>query len=115
VLVLAPDRGFLGNEKTRDVVDAAREHTDDIGLAIATYDETRSNLSDALPGISTADGVVVMPLFLSAHHTLYRKARKAMPAVDAGVQWAAPFGRSYLSEEILFDRVASLLGRPNDG
>ena len=112
VLVLAPDRGFLGNEKTRDVVEAFREHASNVGLAFATYKETKSNLNEALSTIDTGDGVVVLPLFLSTHHALYRAAREAMPDVEAGVQWAAPLGTSYLSEEILFDRVAALSERP---
>lgn len=114
VLVLAPDRGFLGNEKTRDVVDAVREHTSNVGLAVATYEETQSNLNEALSTIDTDDGVVVLPLFLSAHHALYQEARDAMPGVEGGVQWAAPFGQSYLSEEVLFDRVKALSERPRD-
>jgi len=114
ILVLAPDRGFLGNEKTRDVVADLREHAVNVGLAFATSEETESNLSEALSTIDTDDGVVVLPLFLSAHHTLYRTARAAMPEVEGGVQWAAPFGCSYLSEEILFDRVAALSERPED-
>jgi hypothetical protein len=114
VLVLAPDRGFLGNEKTRDAVDAFREHASNVGLAFATYEETESNLNEGLSKIDTEDGVVVLPLFLSAHHALYQTARKAMPQVDGGVTWAAPFGASYLSEEILFDRVAALSERPDD-
>jgi len=114
VLVLAPDRGFLGNEKARDVVTAVREHTSNVGLAVATAEDTRSNLSEALSTVDTDDGVVVLPLFLSAHHVLYREARAAMPAVEEGVQWATPFGTSYLSEEILFDRVAALSERPAD-
>jgi len=114
VLVLAPDRGFLGNEKARDLVADVREHTANVGLAFATGEETASNLNEALSTIDAEDGVVVLPLFLSAHHTLYRTARAAMPAVEGGVQWAAPFGQSYLSEEILFDRVEALSTTPDD-
>ncbi len=114
VLVLAPDRGFLGNEKTRDAVDAFREHASNVGLAFATYEETEANLSESLSEIDTGDGVVVLPLFLSTHHALYQAARDAMPVVDGGVTWAEPFGASYLSEEILFDRVAGLSERPDD-
>ena len=114
ILVLAPDRGFLGNEKTRDVVEAVRDHASNVGLAFATHQETRSNLTEALDTIDTDDGVVVLPFFLSGHHALYETAREAMPAVEGGVEWAAPFGRSYLSEEILFDRVAALSERPGD-
>lgn len=114
VLVLAPDRGFLGNEKTRDVVKDFREHASNVSLAFATYEETTSNLKEALSTIDTDDGVVVLPLFLSAHHALYRAAREAMPSVDGGVQWAAPLGTSYLSEEILFDRVEALSERPDE-
>jgi hypothetical protein len=114
ILVLAPDRGFLGNEKARDVVADVREHTSNVGLAIATSEETTSNLEKALSTIDTDDGVVVLPLFLSAHHTLYQTARAAMPDVTGGVEWAAPFGQSYLSEEILFDRVEALSTTPDD-
>jgi len=114
VLVLAPDRGFLGNEKTRDVVKDVREHTDNVGLAIATYDETTSNLKKGLSQIDTEDGVVVLPLFVSSHHALYQTAREAMPDVETGVTWADPLGTSYLSEEILFDRVATLSERPEN-
>lgn len=114
VLVLAPDRGFLGNEKTRDAMADFREHASNVGLAFATYEETRSNLNEALSTIDTEHGVVVLPLFLSAHRALYQTARNAMPAVDSGVAWAAPFGTSYLSEEVLFDRVAALSERPGD-
>jgi hypothetical protein len=113
ILVLAPDRGFLGNEKTRDVVADFREHASNVGLAFATEEETKANLTEALSEIDTEDGVVVLPLFLSAHHTLYRTARAALPAVEGGVTWASPLGASYLAEEILFDRVEALSEQPN--
>ncbi|WP_103020748.1 sirohydrochlorin chelatase [Salinibacter altiplanensis] len=114
VLVLAPDRGFLGNEKTRDAMAHFREHTSNVGLAVATYEETRSNLNEALSSIDTEHGVVVLPLFLSAHHALYQTARDALPEVENGVRWAAPLGTSYLSEELLFDRVDALSERPDE-
>jgi len=114
ILVLAPDRGFLGNDKTRDMMGDVREHTSNVGLAFATAEETTSNLNEALSTIDAEDGVVVLPLFLSAHHTLYQTARAAMPEVAGGVQWAAPFGRSYLSEEILFDRIEALSSTPDE-
>jgi hypothetical protein len=112
VLVLAPDRGFLGNEKTRDAMDAFRKHTSNAALAFATYEETTSNLQEGLSTLDTEHGVVVLPLFLSTHHTLYQTAREAMPDVDGGVQWASPMGQSYLAEEILFDRVDALSEQP---
>lgn len=114
VLVLAPDRGFLGNERTRDAMGAFREHTSNVGLAFATFEKTEANLNEALSTLDTDDGVVVLPLFLSEHHTLYQTARASMPDVDGGVQWAAPFGASYLAEEVLFDRVEDLSERPRD-
>ena len=114
VLVLAPDRGFLGNEKTREVVKDVREHADNVGLAFATYDETTSNLKEGLSQIDTGDGAVVLPLFLSSHHVLYQAAREGMSAVGGGVTWAEPLGTSYLAEEILFDRVEALSEQPKD-
>lgn len=112
VLVLAPDRGFLGNEKTRDAVVALREHAPNVGLAFATSEKTAENLGKALAALDTGGGVVVLPLFLTEHHALYRAARRAMPEVAENAQWAAPLGQSYLAEEVLFDRVAALSERP---
>jgi len=107
LLLLAPDRGFLGNEQVREVAAQARQHASNIGLAFATAHETESTLREALSAVSGSE-VVVLPLFLSEHHLLYQKAQTALQAVeDRTIRWAEPFGTSYLAEEILFDRVES--------
>lgn len=111
-LVLAPDRGFLGNEEMRDVFDAFQAHEPSSALAFVTHEKTEDNLDTALGTLESTQNVVALPFFLSAHHTLYRKAEAVL--VDRDVQMAAPFGQSYLAEEILFDRVEALSKRPGD-
>ncbi len=111
-LVLAPDRGFLGNEEMRDVFDAFQQHEPNSVLAFATHEKTAENLDEALGALKSSDNVVVLPFFLSAHHTLYQRAADVLAERD--VQMAEPFGKSYLAEEILFDRVEALSEAPGD-
>lgn len=121
-LVLAPDRGFLGNEEMRDVFDAFRADVPEAVLAFATAEQTTENLQAALEelaaGTSGLTEVVVLPFFLSEDEALYRQARAALDAAlqaafpasaRPALRFAAPFGQSYLAEEVLFDRVAALL------
>src|SRR3989304_4588564 len=114
-LVLAPDRGFLGNEEVRDLFAEFRKAVPNSILACATSEKTAQNLRlalDKLAGGKNSD-VVVLPLFLSEHEALYQKARKAMQSITGPtLRFAGPFGASYLAEEILFDRVESLSSQP---
>jgi len=114
-LVLAPDRGFLGNEEVRDLFAEFRKSAPKSVLAFATSEKTAQNLRlalDKLAGGKNAD-VVVLPLFFSEHEALYQKARKAMESINGpALRFARPFGASYLAEEILFDRVESLSSQP---
>lgn len=111
-LVLAPDRGFLGNAEMRDVFDAFQEHEPQSALAFATYEETTANLESALDALPVTEEVVVLPFFLTPHHALYETARSALDELNArdevALQVAEPFGQSYLAEEVLFDRVEAL-------
>lgn len=111
-LVLAPDRGFLGNEEVRDVFEAFQEHEPQSALAFATYEQTTENIESALGQLPSTDEVVVLPFFLTTHHALYESARTAIEGLSArdgfSLQMAEPFGQSYLAEEVLFDRVKAL-------
>ncbi len=43
-LVLAPDRGFLGNEEVREVFSAFEEKVPHVALAFVTRERTKENL-----------------------------------------------------------------------
>lgn len=113
-LVLAPDRGFLGNEEARDAFEAFRAQVPASVLAFATAERTEENLRRALDELmqrgEPVGEVVVLPLFLSEHEVLYRKAEAVLRTIEQpAVRIARVLGRSYLAEEILFDRVRALL------
>lgn len=108
-LVLAPDRGFLGNEEVRDAMAAFQQHVPESELAFATHEKTEAVLTDAIGELDAKGEVVVLPLFLSANNALYRKAQEVLTGIDGPqVTFAEPFGRSYLAEEILLDRIRAL-------
>ncbi|MFQ5852288.1 MAG: hypothetical protein ACE5JU_17115 [Candidatus Binatia bacterium] len=116
-LVIAPDRGFLGNEEVRDLFAEFRKTVPKAVIAFATEEKTADNLKQALATLSkerNLSNVVVLPLFLSEHHALYQKARKTLESLNhSALQFARPFGASYLAEEILFDRVETLSSSPD--
>ena len=115
-LILAPDRGFLGNEEVREVFKVFQARLPNSALVFATTERTEENLQRALSALARQGDplseVVVLPLFLSERHVLYRKVRAVLQQMDYGMlRFARPFGESYLAEEILFDRVEALLSQ----
>lgn len=117
-LVLAPDRGFTGNEETRDAFEAFAAGRN-AALAFATDERTRGNLAEALEALIArgARKVVVLPFFLSASEPRFVLARGLIDPVATGgdrlaapvpVEFAQPFGESYLAVEILADRLRAI-------
>lgn len=51
-MVLAPDRGFLGNEEVRDIFTEFRKYVPNAVLAFATKEKTVENLRQALATLS---------------------------------------------------------------
>ena len=111
-LVIAPDRGFLGNEEVREVFEDFATSVDDAQLAFVTQERAEENLRNvwkSLPTEGQTARVVVLPLFLSKHDALYKKAQGVLDAFGGPlVSFGIPLGASYLAEEILFDRVEAL-------
>lgn len=114
-LVVAPDRGFLGNEEVRDVYDqfATRYAS---ALVFATHKHTTDNLEEGIEALKAKQvkRIWVLPFFLSPSNALYQKALHAMQSRD----WGLPIGMtetmkdSYLIEEILQGRIEELSNRP---
>lgn len=117
-VVLAPDRGFLGNEEIRDAFAplAAERNAE---LVFVTDARTRASLAQALATLKKrgARRAVALPFFLStadpryvlAHGLLAGEQARALP-----VARGRAFGESYLAVEALADRfraVAAPAGR----
>lgn len=107
-LVVAPDRGFLGNEEVRDAFTPfAEEHA--ARLTFAAEPPAREAMTEALAALEAAgvDRLVVLPLFLSDAHPRLAATESLLtelaPAME--IAHARPFGASYLAVEVLRDRL----------
>jgi len=111
-LVLAPDRGFLGNAETRDAFDAYRGRFK-AALALLGPRGAAAELDAARASLRRqgAGEVVVLPLFVSENSPFLLDA-KARLGAEAGVLFAACFGRHPYALEALQDRAAALSRDP---
>jgi len=113
-LVLAPDRGFLGNEEIRDAFESFAKGRR-ASLVVVTDERTRGRLDAALETLRDAGAarVVVLPLFLSRSDP--RLARAAALMTDApslpALDWARPFGESVFAVEALASRLRRIEDR----
>jgi sirohydrochlorin ferrochelatase len=118
-LVIAPDRGFMGNEETREAFEEYRAGFT-ASLAYVTREETRRFLAEGIAELERAKvkEIVAIPLFLSAHQPLYRKADSLLSGPEGKaltklpLKVAAPLSGSYLLPEIVSDRIAALSKDP---
>lgn len=107
-LVVAPDRGFLGNEEVRDAFTPfAEKHA--ARLVFAAEPPAREAMTEALAALEEegVDRLVVLPLFLSDAHPRLAATESVLaelaPAME--IVYARPFGASYLAVEVLRDRL----------
>lgn len=114
-LVIAPDRGFLGNEESRDAFtayapgyDAAfavvgRDNDEDLGAALAELTQNK------------VDEVVVLPLFASTGHPMHAKALDLLAAADtsAKLYLERPYGEHPLALAAFKKKLAQA-GGPRD-
>lgn len=122
-LVIAPDRGYLGNQETKElfeefqrsypaslalVGDMAGSH----GAAYTAY------IKDAVKQLRSlnATSVVAIPLFLSEADPQLQSVRDLVrtSAADMNVEWAPTMAQSYLIGQILLDRVEEISQSPED-
>lgn len=124
-LLLAPDRGFLGNQ---DIQDVFAEFKSSYPAALAFTGREFSGTGGDYSGYLTqaveelkrggASDIVVIPLFLTVADPLLKKSitRLAPPAATGStgipsgnpVRWASPLAQSYLTAQILLDRAVAL-------
>ena len=110
-LVVAPDRGFLGNEEIRDAFDLfSRSFRADLAF-VPWEGDPMQYVRPALERLRTrgAHRVALLPLFLAPSHSLLVRLRDQVSALEGELAIAQPFGRSFLAEEILVDRLSAAL------
>ncbi len=122
-LVIAQDRGFLGNQEVQAVFEEFKNSSPaPVALALVgrNYNgvgsEYSAYLSRALAELQQAGAarVIGIPLFLSAADPVLAKVLAHLPAYPGGgaIQWEAPMSASYLIAQILLDRVEPLSQEP---
>lgn len=115
-LVIAPDRGFMGNEEIRNIHESFSQDYRS-SLAFITPEETDRFLNEGIEKLTDegATELIVIPMFLSAHHPLYKLAEERLnnsDLTDLPVEFTETMSQSYLSAEILSDRILELSENP---
>lgn len=120
-LVVAPDRGFLGNQEIRSLVDEFKKaYPAALGLVGRDYTgvegEYAAYLTRAAQELKQAGAteIVAIPLFLSEADPLLKRVIPLVPAYAGGlpVRWAPAMGHDYLTGQIILDRVEALSEHP---
>ncbi|MCG3117775.1 MAG: hypothetical protein LLH30_19055 [Candidatus Manganitrophus sp. SA1] len=116
-LVLAPDRGFLGNREVATIVDEfKRSHRAALALVGRDYSGVEGEYAtylrravEELKGGGAAE-IVVIPLFPSQADPMLKKVLPHLPryASAGAIQVAAPMRESHLLSQILLDRIDAL-------
>jgi sirohydrochlorin ferrochelatase len=120
-LVVAPDRGFLGNQEVRSLVDEFKKsYTAALGLVGRDYagveSEYTAYLTRAAQELKQAGvtEIVAIPLFLSEADPLLKRVKPLVPTYTGGlpVRWAQAMAHDYLIGQIVLDRAEALSQHP---
>jgi hypothetical protein len=113
-LLIAPDRGFLGNKEVREIYDAFRKNYRGrlvfITLAEDYEEAVPQRLAQALADLQEegAKTIVVLPLILSDADPHLKKARRLLGTLNPSLPFAPPLAKDYLAAQILEDRAKAL-------
>ncbi|MDX1251237.1 MAG: hypothetical protein IDH49_03105 [Gammaproteobacteria bacterium] len=121
-LVIAPDRGFLGNQETREVMAQFKKDypaslallgRDSQGLS-GQYDEYLRKAVAELEEKGMNE-IVAIPLFFSRADAVLNRFTGKLPSFvkRARLTWTPPLAESYLAAELLRDRIAALSNDPS--
>ena len=118
-LIIAPDRGFQGNEEIRDALEAFTQGAPG-EIAFVTDERTRDTLRRATQRLTEAGAhdIVVLPLFLSASDPSWLLAQRCLAELTntltgssnapRALTQARVFGQSYFAVEVLADRFRTV-------
>lgn len=116
-LVVAPDRGFRGNNETQAVFEEfSKSYPAAMALIGNDYNGVRSGYPDyfskAVRELRQAGTtiIVVIPLFLSGADPAMKKIAPLLQVhvPEDNIRWAAPMVESHLTAQILLDRVEGM-------
>jgi|TARA_B100000959_G_scaffold142496_1_gene149570 hypothetical protein len=120
-LVLAPDRGFVGNEEINAVFKQfKKEYPSSLAFIGRSYNGMDSEYSNYIEraiseliqqGVSD---IVAFPLFFSSSNPILNKVKRHLPIHKSAekVRWANPMSQSYLMSQVLLDRVVEISNVP---
>ncbi len=121
-LVVAPDRGFLGNQEIKKMVEEFQldypaslaligNDYESVDAAYAAYVKQALNQLRSL----NVTSVVAVPLFLSDADPQLRPVRELLPAYapDLDIEWAPAMAGSYLIGQILLERIEKISQSPH--
>ena len=128
-MVLAKDRGFLGNQEILKLFNDFKKQYPArlafLGGAYATGGthsgmgkEYSKYVEQALSELEDqgASRIVVIPLFLSDKNALLTKVAQSFPAYGgrSKIEWAPAMASSYLTSQILLDRINAISKNPKE-
>ena len=122
-LVIAPDRGFLGNQETKKLFEEfQRQYPASLALVGDISGNHRpaytAYIKDAIEQLrsSNATSLVAIPLFLSDTDPQLQAVRDLIrtSAANLNVEWAPAMARSYLIGQILLERVEAISQSPQN-
>lgn len=122
-LIIAPDRGYLGNQETRALVEEFQlQYPASLAFVGSKYGSHKMAYTayiqqafDQLRSLN-ATSVVAIPLFLSDADPQLLAVRDHLPAYagDLAVKWAPAMAGSHLIGQILLDRVEEISQSPQN-
>lgn len=121
-LVVAPDRGFVGNQETSAVFDAFKaSYPAALAFGGRDYSDRPGNYSTYLTAAvdqlkaAGATEVVAIPLFLSSADPVLKIVQSTLASRvgQVPVRWTSPMQDSHLTAQILLDRLVSLSRDPD--
>ncbi|SPP63380.1 hypothetical protein [Nitrospira lenta] len=116
-LVVAPDRGFLGNQEIRSLVaEFKKSYPAALGLIGKDYTGVQGEYAAYLTRAAQelkqngVTEIVAIPLFLSDADPLLTRIRPLIAAYsgELPVRWAPAMAHDYLIGQIVLDRIAAL-------
>lgn len=108
-LLIAPDRGFMGNQEVRDLF--TEFNTDyKSSLVFITEKDTDRFLIEGINKLQnqSIEHIVVLPMFISDDQKLYKHAKERLGSLKSGfatIEYSDTMHESYLIAEILLDRI----------
>ena len=121
-LVIAPDRGFVGNNETNSIFqNFNKDYLAEIVYVGRKYDGLSSNYSEYIQEALTSfdnnsvSNIVILPLFLSKYNHILKEIRKNISAYQFSgkIYLNETISESYLSAQILLDHIKKISKNPS--